>query len=782
MPDRESRVDLTPQGLTVGFSNGDVLWSTPPFKTNVSVLRLLDTGNLILLDRANNTLWQSFNHPTDTLISGQLLPTGSYLSSSIDPDSDLSQGDYRLDVTSADATLNWIGSSYWSLSNDTSIVKKRDALVAFMATNDSGIYLLASNRDVVFQVPIPTAPFHIMQLGSDGQLKINSYPAVNSSTSLANVFVAPRSRCDLPLPCGPLGLCSFSGNSSNCSCLPPFVSSAQSSGCTLAKGVLEASNSSCASSDVSYMLVGSGITYFANKYRNPIVSVRNMSDCQNQCSSNCSCLGYFFDNTSQSCFLSLQPFGSLISANTSDLENSLAYIKIQGSNQSPKSPSKNNLAILTPSIISFLLVLVIGGSLIYWKNKQKGKNKKIKNSIANDKIYGSNTRPISDSDYLFSENGDDLDEILIQGLPSRFTFEQVEEITGNFQTKIGCGGFGSVYKGELPDRSEVAVKKIGAGVQGRKEFCTEIAVIGNIHHVNLIRLRGYCAQNSHRLLIYEYMNRGSLDQSLFRLTDKLLNWNERMNIAIGAARGIAYLHSGCQPKILHCDIKPENILLDDEGHVKIADFGLVKLLAPEQSVLFTTMRGTRGYLAPEWIMNAAISDRSDVYSFGMVLLELVRGRKNRREPVTVDGQSKWSTPTGGSSTMECEYFPLVALEMHLKKYYEELADPRLEGNVVVSEIEKVVKTALCCLHEEPALRPNMTSVVAMLEGTMNVWEPRIESLGSLRMYGQCHSSSTSGATIDIDDELKKNKIVSGSDMTLNTKSREASFMSMHELS
>ncbi|KAJ1699768.1 hypothetical protein LUZ63_008280 [Rhynchospora breviuscula] len=570
MPDRESRVNLTPLGLTVGYSNGDVLWSTPTLKSNVSALRLLDTGNLMLLDVENNTLWQSFDYPTDTLVTNQSLLEGSYLSSSVASDSDLSQGDYRLDVTPADAVLSWMGSSYWRFSNDLSSVKNQDYPVDALATNDSGLYLLASNGSAVFQILMPTAPFHIVQLGSDGRLKVNSYIAVNSSTSLSNVFVAPRGACDLPLTCGPLGLCSLSAsNSSSCSCPPQFVSSVQSSGCTPAR-----------------------------------------------------------------------------------------------------------------------------------------------------------------------ESGDDIDEILIPGLPQRFTFQQVEEITGNFRTNIGSGGFGSVYKGELPDKSEVAVKKIeGAGVQGRKEFCTEIAVIGNIHHVNLVRLRGYCAQSSHRLLIYEYMNRSSVDRSLFRLTEKLLSWTERMNVAIGVARGIAYLHSGCRPKILHCDIKPENILLDDEGHVKIADFGLAKLLTPEQSGLFTTMRGTRGYLAPEWIMNAAISDRSDVYSFGMVLLELVRGRKNRGEPASVDGQSKWSTATGGSSVMG-----------------------------------------------EPALRPNMTSVVAMLEGTMEVWEPRVESLGSLRMYGRRKGSSSSNGTIDIEDELKMSKNIGGSNVTSNTTSGWPSFMSENDLS
>ncbi|MQL91299.1 hypothetical protein Taro_023910 [Colocasia esculenta] len=186
--------------------------------------------------------------------------------------------------------------------------------------------------------------------------------------------------------------------------------------------------------------------------------------------------------------------------------------------------------------------------------------------------------------------------------------------------RIGSGGFGEVYKGMLPDKTTVA---------GKQEFCTEIAVIGNIHHVNLVKLRGFCVQGSKRLLVYEFMNRGSLDRPLFATVGSLvLEWGERVEIALGTLWGLAYVHGGCDHKIIHCDVKSENILLGDHSQVKISDFGLSKLLAPEQSTLFTTMRGTRGYLAPEWLTNSAISDRTDVYSYGMVLLEIVHGRKN----------------------------------------------------------------------------------------------------------------------------------------------------------
>ncbi|MQL82178.1 hypothetical protein Taro_014644 [Colocasia esculenta] len=182
----------------------------------------------------------------------------------------------------------------------------------------------------------------------------------------------------------------------------------------------------------------------------------------------------------------------------------------------------------------------------------------------------------------------------------------------------------------LLDKTTVAVKRISNnGVQGKREFCTEIAVIDNIHHVNLVKFRGFCVQASKQLLLYKFMNRGSLDRTLFAAVGSpVLEWGERVEIVLGMARGLPYLHGGCDHKIIHCDVKPENILLGDHSQVKISDFGLSKLLAPEQPTHFTTMRGTWGYLAPEWLTNSAISDHTDVYSYDMVLLEIVHGRKN----------------------------------------------------------------------------------------------------------------------------------------------------------
>ncbi|CAD6339416.1 unnamed protein product [Miscanthus lutarioriparius] len=231
----------------------------------------------------------------------------------------------------------------------------------------------------------------------------------------------------------------------------------------------------------------------------------------------------------------------------------------------------------------------------------------------------------------------------ISGAPTRYTYYA----TNNFSDKLGQGGFGSVYLGTLLDGSRIAVKKVEGIGQGKKEFRSEVTIIGSIHHIHLVKLRGFCAEGAHRLLAYEYMAKGSLDRWIFQRNEdsSLLDWETRFNIALGTAKGLAYLHQDCESKIIHCDIKPENVLLDDNFLAKVSDFGLAKLMTREQSHVFTTLRGTRGYLAPEWITNYAISEKSDVYSYGMVLLEIISWRKSY-DPV--EGSEKAHFPSYAS--------------------------------------------------------------------------------------------------------------------------------------
>ncbi|WVZ73491.1 hypothetical protein U9M48_021791 [Paspalum notatum var. saurae] len=791
--DRAAPLQLTATGISVEDPNGTTIWSTPPFGAPVAALRLDDRGNLALLDARNATLWQSFDRPTDSIVSSQRLPAGAFLASAASA-SDLSEGAYRLNVTAADVVLTWIGSMYWRLSNDARSTMDRGGAVAYMTVNGTGLYLVAADGGVIIQVSFPApAGLRILSLGYDGKMQITSFDTANASTTpMDGGFAAPNDACALPLSCGALGLCTPKG----CTC-PPLFAASHDGGCAPSDSSTPLYVASCSASTssapaVSYVSLGNGIEYYANRLAKPTMAGDNISSCQALCTSNCTCLGYFYDDSSLSCYLAQHQVGSFMDANSTDGPNSdkHGYIKVQGSGQSGSSSggSSSNgtlIAILLPTVVAFVLIVVVSAIVIAsWRKERR------RSSRSGD-LQLRRQRSPSDSAHLVRDVDDDGDDIVIPGLPTRFTHDEIEDMTNSFRIKIGAGGFGSVYKGELPDGSLVAVKKIeGVGMQGKREFCTEIAVIGNIHHVNLVRLRGFCTEGQRRLLVYEYMNRGSLDRSIFRPAGgALLEWKERMDVAVGAARGLAYLHFGCDQRIIHCDVKPENILLANGGQVKIADFGLAKFLTPEQSGLFTTMRGTRGYLAPEWLSNAAITDRTDVYSFGMVLLELVRGRKNRSEHVSNGGgggeASDSSNGTTGSSSRgaKSDYFPLAALEGHEAGQYAELADPRLQGRVDAKEVERVVKVALCCLHEDPHLRPSMAVVAGMLEGTMELWEPRVQLLGFLRLYGRGFSGPVDGGGID---DMNVKRMASTGDRsgttTLTTMSGWPSYMSATQLS
>ncbi|XP_022766356.1 G-type lectin S-receptor-like serine/threonine-protein kinase At5g35370 [Durio zibethinus] len=738
------KMDLTIKGISIADPDGNLKWSTPQLQATVYALLLTETGNLVLLDQFNDSLWESFHHPTDSIVIGQRLPVGANLSSAVS-ESNLSIGDYRFKVSTSDAILQWHGQAYWKLSMDTKAYRNSNYLVEYMAINKTGFYLFGRNGSVVvIQVNLLPTNFRIAKLDVSGHFTVNSF----SGGKWVQEFVGPIDVCQIPASCGKMGLCTddTTSNAPTCSCPSGFHSASQNIGgclpnnpsftlpttCDLTNNVSE-SNSSA----ISYLRLGSGMDYFSIIFSQPVRYGVKFSVCQDLCSGNCACLGIFYQNSSGSCYVLENDLGSIILSNT--VENDLqGYVKVLVGPTSTDSGGDNSFsnqrkefpiaAVVLLTLIGFFLLAAL--LFLGWRRWILNKSRELKLG------------------HLNSLSSGDLDAFYIPGLPQKFDYEELEVATDNFKTQIGSGGFGAVYRGTLPDETVVAVKKIkNPGIHGKKEFCTEIAVIGNVHHVNLVKLRGFCAQGGQRFLVYEYMNRGSLDQTLFG-SGPVLEWQERFDIALGTARGLAYLHSGCEHKIIHCDVKPENILLHDHFLAKISDFGLSKLLSPEQSSLFTTMRGTRGYLAPEWLTNSAISEKTDVYSFGMVLLEIVSGRKNcslKTQSHSLDDTNSGGGNSSSSSAMGLVYFPLFALEMHEQGRYLELADPRLEGRVKDKEVEKLVCVALCCVHEEPALRPSMATVVGMLEGGLPLSQPRVESLNFLRFYGR---RFTEASTID----------------------------------
>ncbi|KAF6998008.1 LOW QUALITY PROTEIN: hypothetical protein CFC21_014167 [Triticum aestivum] len=257
--------------------------------------------------------------------------------------------------------------------------------------------------------------------------------------------------------------------------------------------------------------------------------------------------------------------------------------------------------------------------------------------------------------------------------------------------------------GSLTDSTTIAVKRLDGFRQGEKQFRAEVSSTGVIQHVNLVILIGFCCQGDKRLLVYEYMPNGSLDSHLFQSNGMVLDWTTRYQIALGIARGSSYLHSSCRACIIHCDIKPENILLDGSFTPKVADFGMAKLFRRDFSHVVTTMRETIRYLAPEWISGTPITSKVDVYSYGMVLLEIISGSRN---------SSKQSSYEDG---VHEAYFPVRVARSLLDGDIATLVDAKLLGEVNQEEVERVCKVACWCIQDVEFDRPTMSEVVQFLK-------------------------------------------------------------------
>ncbi|XP_044974353.1 LEAF RUST 10 DISEASE-RESISTANCE LOCUS RECEPTOR-LIKE PROTEIN KINASE-like 2.5 [Hordeum vulgare subsp. vulgare] len=283
--------------------------------------------------------------------------------------------------------------------------------------------------------------------------------------------------------------------------------------------------------------------------------------------------------------------------------------------------------------------------------------------------------------------------------PTRFAYTDITAITSHFKEKLGQGGYGSVYKGVLPGDVHVAIKMLVSSMSNGEEFISEVSSIGSIHHVNVVRLVGFCSEEMRRALVYEYMPHGSLEKYIFS-PEKSFSWDKLNQIALGIARGIDYLHRGCDMQILHFDIKPHNILLDSDFTPKIADFGLAKLYPRDNSFLpVSAARGTVGYIAPEMVSRSfgAISSKSDVYSFGMLLLEMAGGRRN------VDPRASRSQT----------YYPAWVYNQLSR---QEVGVEISEAVVGIHQVErKLCVVALWCIQMKPDDRPAMSEVLDMLE-------------------------------------------------------------------
>lgn len=297
-----------------------------------------------------------------------------------------------------------------------------------------------------------------------------------------------------------------------------------------------------------------------------------------------------------------------------------------------------------------------------------------------------------------------LPEISQLGWGHWFTLRDLELATNRFSAEnvLGEGGYGVVYKGRLINGTEVAVKKLLNNLgQAEKEFRVEVEAIGHVRHKNLVRLLGYCVEGVHRMLVYEYVNNGNLEQWLHGAMRHhgTLTWEARVKVLLGTAKALAYLHEAIEPKVVHRDIKSSNILIDDEFNAKVSDFGLAKLLDSGESHITTRVMGTFGYVAPEYANTGLLNEKSDIYSFGVLLLEAVTGR----DPVD------YSRPANEVNLVEW-------LKMMVgNRRAEEVVDPNLEVRPSTRALKRALLVALRCVDPESEKRPRMSQVVRMLE-------------------------------------------------------------------
>ncbi|KAK3409016.1 probable serine/threonine-protein kinase PBL7 [Eucalyptus grandis] len=318
-----------------------------------------------------------------------------------------------------------------------------------------------------------------------------------------------------------------------------------------------------------------------------------------------------------------------------------------------------------------------------------------------------------------------------------FTFRELASATKNFRSDclLGEGGFGRVYKGRLESTNQVvAIKQLDRnGLQGNREFLVEVLMLSLLHHPNLVNLIGYCADGDQRLLVYEYMPLGSLEDHLHDLPPdrKQLDWNTRMKIAAGAAKGLEYLHDKANPPVIYRDLKCSNILLGEGYHPKLSDFGLAKLgPVGDKTHVSTRVMGTYGYCAPEYAMTGQLTLKSDVYSFGVVLLEIITGRK------AID-----HSKSAGEHNLVAWARPLF----RDRRKFSQMADPMLQGQYPARGLYQALAVAAMCVQEQPNMRPVIADVVTALSYLASQQhEPDSQSAQSFRS-----SSSTPRARRDL---------------------------------
>ncbi|KAF3777329.1 G-type lectin S-receptor-like serine/threonine-protein kinase [Nymphaea thermarum] len=668
--------------------SGTVVWQSLTGNKGVSVAAVEDSGNFFLKN-GSSTVWDTFSYPADVVVQQQNFLVGQALRSGL--------YSFEFVNSTVELRLKWnISIVYWSISNSSIAGKLTSPALVLDATGVVTLVdpLLSAPSKWIYSSDYSSesVKFRFLRLDSDGNLRAYSFDGKNLSPQ----WSAVEDQCLVYGWCGNNGMCVYNDTKPVCTCLSqdfvPVDSGDPRQGCKRKQLLGDCpDNISMLELKNTIFLTYPPDTGDINQY-----FFIPFSPCKENClRTGGACSGSTsLDNGSGRCFFKIKNF---ISAYQSSVVPSTSFVKVcglgvlnpdmasAGGSSKRGSPHRGiRVVVIVIVIVATLSSLICLETVLWWWLCRRG-----------NKFGGLS------SQYALLEYA--------SGAPVQFSYKELHQATKGFKETLGAGGFGQVYRGTLGNRTIVAVKRLEGIEQGEKQFRMEVAAISSTHHLNLVRLIGFCSEGRHRLLVYEFMRNGSLDSFIFSDNAARLDWDARFRIALGTARGIAYLHEECRDCIVHCDIKPENILLDDNYNAKVSDFGLAKLInhKDNQYRTLTSVRGTRGYLAPEWRANLPITSKSDVYSFGMVLLEMISGRRN----FDVSGE------TG------MKKFSSWAFEEFERGNIERIVDNRILKQADMEQVLRAVQASFWCIQEQPSQRPHMGKVVQMLEGILVMEKP-----------------------------------------------------------
>ncbi|VAI32371.1 unnamed protein product [Triticum turgidum subsp. durum] len=685
-----SRISLKHNGnLVLTDNNGSMVWESKTSSGKHTIVSLLNTGNLVISDSGNNTVWQSFHSPTDTLLPWQNLTKDTRLVSGyhhlyFDNDNVLRLLYDGPEITS----IYWPSPDYNALKNGRN--RYNSTRVAFL--DDKGNFVSSDG----FKIEASDSGAGIKRritIDHDGNFRMYSLDVSTGNWVVTGQAVIQM--CYVHGLCGKNGLCDYSGGL-KCRCPPEHVMvdpTDWNRGCKPAFTI----GSNQPHEDFTFVKQPRADFYGFDLSSNQSISFKA---CRDICLNSSSCISFTYKGGDGWCYTK----DILYNGQVYPYFPGDNYMKVPKSfNGSASSISKQESLTCRPNGSEIML----GSANMYGMKKDSIKWIYLYVFIA---ILGALELFVIVTGWCLFFRQSSMPKSMEDGYKMirnqfrRFTYRELSEATDEFKEEIGRGGAGIVYRGVLEDKKIVAVKKLTNVQHGEEEFWAEVTLIGRINHINLVRMMGFCSEGESRLLVYEYVENESLDKYLFgeRSTESLLGWSQRYKIALGTARGLAYLHHECLEWIVHCDVKPENILLSRDFNAKIADFGLAKLAKRDSANFnFTQMRGTMGYMAPEWALNMPINAKVDVYSYGVVLLEIVTGTRVSSGIIANERQ------------MGFPDFIQEAKQILATENINDLVDAKLKGHFDLEQATAMVRIAVSCLGDR-SKRPTMDEVLKSL--------------------------------------------------------------------